>query len=129
MKSVPPLKIPKIGLSVENKERVYRVRRGLSDSGSSLYEMVLERSEMSRAEAQMITTEHRLLFNSIWRYWLYTDSRLMVLDSMRYSSPLSCGVFICFIVPIWIWNYIKRWELFEWVVKVFKSRKIWKKSK
>lgn len=122
MKSVPPIKIPKIGLSVENKERVYRVRRGLSDSGSSLYEMVLERSEMSRAEAQMITTEHRLLFNSIWRYWLYTDSRLMVLDSMRYSSSLSCGVFICFIVPIWIWNYIKRWELFEWVKRVVKSR-------
>jgi len=129
MKSVPPLKMPKIGLSVENKERVYRVRRGLSDSGSSLYEMVLERSEMSRAEAQMITTEHRLLFNSIWRYWCYTDSRWIILDSMQYSSFLSWIVFIIGVLPIWLFRSIKRWELFEWVGNKIKDRKIWKKSK
>jgi hypothetical protein len=115
MKSVPMIKWDKIGLSDENGERVYRVPRGLSDSGSSLYEMVLERSEMSQAEAQMIVTEHRLLFSSIWRYWLYADSRLNILASMRYSSFLSWIVFIICVLPLWIWRWLVEWELWEWV--------------
>jgi hypothetical protein len=109
------------------EESMYRVPRVLSDSGKSLYEMVLERGEMSPAEAKWIADEHSLLFRSIWRYWVYADSRLLILDSMRYSSPLSIMVFICFIVPIWIWNYFKRCDLFRVVGKVFKSRKLWKK--
>ncbi len=125
IKSVPVIKWPKIGLSDENAERVYRVPRGLSGSGSSLYEMVLERSEMSRAEAHMIVNEHSLLLSSIWRYWLYADSRLIILASMRYSSFLSWIVFIVGVLPLWIWRWIKEWELWRRVSRSFKNRKIW----
>ena len=117
MKSVPQL-------NDKNKERVYRVQRGLSVGSEELYQAVLERSEMSSAEAQWITDEHSLLFNSIWRYWLYTDSRLLILDSMRYSSLMSMVVFCIGVLPIWVWNSIRRWELFEWVDWRLKSRMI-----
>lgn len=122
MKSVPMIKWDKIGLSAEQRERVYRVPRDLSASGSSLYEMVLERSEMSHGEAQMIRDEHSLLFSSIWRYWLIADSRLIILESMRYSSFSSWIVFIICICPIWIWRWIKEWELFEWVKGIVQDR-------
>ena len=117
MKSVPQL-------NDKNKERVYRVQRGLSVGSEELYQAVLERSEMSSAEAQWITTEHSLLFSSIWRYWLYADSRLLILDSMRYSSLMSMVVFCIGVLPIWVWNSIRRWELFEWVDWRLKSRMI-----
>ena len=107
------------------EERLYRVPRVLSDSGKSLYEMVLERGEMSPAEAQMISDEHSLLFRSIWSYWYKADSRLIILDSMRYSSFLSWIIFICFIVPIWIVEYLKNCDLVSRVVRSFKSRKRW----
>ena len=117
MKSVPQL-------NDKNKERVYRVQRGLSVGSEELYRAVLEKSEMSPAEAQWITTEHSLLFSSIWRYWLYADSRLLILDSMRYSSLMSMVVFCIGVLPIWVWNSIRRWELFEWVDWRLKSRMI-----
>ena len=117
MKSVPQL-------NDKNKERVYRVQRGLSVGSEELYQAVLERSEMSSAEAKWITTEHSLLFSSIWRYWLYADSRLLILDSMRYSSLMSMVVFCIGVLPIWVWNSIRRWELFEWVDWRLKSRMI-----
>lgn len=117
MKSVPQL-------NEKNKERVYRVQRGLSVGSEELYRAVLEKSEMSPAEAQWITDEHSLLFNSIWRYWLYTDSRLNILDSMRYSSLISMVLFCICILPIWAWNSIERWELLEWVDWRLKSRMI-----
>jgi len=119
MKSVPQL-------SDKNKERLYRVPRELSVGGKSLYEAVLERGEMSPAEAQMISDEHSLLFRSIWSYWYNADSRLIILDSMRYSSFLSWIIFICFIVPIWIVSYLKNCDLVGRVVRSFKSRKKWK---
>jgi len=122
MKSVPVKRSSLPPLSKKNKERVYRVQRGLSVGSEELYKAVLERSEMSTAEAKWITDEHSLLFNSIWRYWLYTDSRLLILDSMRYSSLISMVLFCIGVLPIWIWNSIKRWELFEWVGSRFKSR-------
>ena len=107
------------------EERLYRVPRVLSDSGKSLYEMVLERGEMSPAEAQWIADEHSLLFSSIWRYWVYADSRLNIMDSMRYSSFLSMLLFICFICPIWICRWLKNCDLVGWVVKVFKRSEKW----
>ena len=108
------------------EERLYRVPRELSVGSKSLYEMVLERGEMSPAEAQMISDEHSLLFRSIWSYWYKADSRLIILDSMRYSSFLSWIIFICFIVPIWIVEYLKNCDLVSRVVRSFKSRKRWK---
>jgi hypothetical protein len=77
---------------------------------------------MSTAEAKWITDEHSLLFNSIWRYWLYTDSRLLILDSMRYSSLMSMVVFCIGVLPIWVWNSIERWELFEWAKRSIGDR-------
>ena len=118
-----PQAIPVTKRGIE--ESMYRVPRVLSDSGSTLYQAVLERSEMSPAEAKWITDEHSLLFSSIWRYWVYADSRLLILDSMRYSSPLSIMVFIGFIVPIWIWSYLKNCDLVGWVVKAFKRSEKW----
>ena len=122
MKSVPVKRSALPPLSKKNRERVYRVQRGLSVGSEELYKAVLERSEMSTTEAKLITDEHSLLFKSIWRYWLYTDSRLNILDSMRYSSLLSWLVFFVFILPIWIWNSIERWELLGWVKRIVRDR-------
>lgn len=122
LKSVPVKRSALPPLSKKNKERVYRVQRGLSVGSEELYKAVLERSEMSTAEAKWITDEHSLLFNSIWRYWLYTDSRLNILDSMRYSSLISMVVFCIGVLPIWIWNSIKRWELLGRVKRIVRDR-------
>ena len=118
-----PQAIPVTKRGIE--ERLYRVPRELSVGSKSLYEMVLERGEMSPAEAQMISDEHSLLVRSIWSYWYKADSRLIILDSMRYSSFLSWIIFICFIVPIWIVEYLKNCDLVSRVVRSFKSRKRW----
>ena len=118
-----PGTVPQINRAIV--ERMYRVPRELSAGSKSLYEMVLERGEMSSAEAQWIADEHSLLFSSIWRYWYKADSRLLILDSMRYSSPLSIMVFICFIVPIWIWSYLKNCDLVGWVSRSLKRSEKW----
>lgn len=118
-----PQAIPVTKRGIE--ERLYRVPRELSVGSKSLYEMVLERGEMSPAEAQMISDEHSLLFRSIWSYWYKADSRLIILDSMRYSSFLSWIIFICFIVPIWIAEYLKNCDLVSRVVRSFKRSEKW----
>lgn len=106
LKSVPLKKWSFRNVESGSKARVYRVQRGLSAGSSELYARVLELSEMSSAEAKWITDEHSLLFNSIWRYWLYGDTRLIILDYMRYSSFLSWCIFIICILPLWFIQWI-----------------------